>query len=113
MKVDLKLPLNSHALPPFSWLFILTIGWSPIRRSGFFSTHHVERTIARAYASGGLKMEADDFLLAFTSKREFLMRQAGRRSAPRGRRGHGTNRWTRRTRTRRRRTGSVSDCLTF
>ncbi len=45
MKVDLKLPLNSHALPPFSWLFILTIGWSPIRRSGFFSTHHVERTM--------------------------------------------------------------------
>ena len=31
MKVDLKLPLNSHALPPFSWLFIFPIGWSPIQ----------------------------------------------------------------------------------
>lgn len=31
MKVDLKLSLNSHALPPFSWLFIFPIGWSPIQ----------------------------------------------------------------------------------
>ena len=36
MKVDLKLSLNSHALPPFSWLFIFPIGWSPIQPVGLF-----------------------------------------------------------------------------